>query len=182
MDDGALNVWIDLSKPIEYRENGELKYHVGPVAFMRPIPAKHGPVNPPLYRAWLQFVRRHVLAAMHRSGRIQRVADKEVPVMWKGPVMVQAVMIFKRPQYMCTTKWGDSREFHMATPDGDNVLKGLTDAAEGLVYPNDSRVSQGRYLKGVGKRNDKTCIGITFQDLTLIPFPKLTLPESMTIQ
>lgn len=175
-----LSVWIDLSEPIEYREDGELKQHVGPVSYSCPAPTRNGPRNKPLYRTWLSFVRRHIRAALVRAGRLEERKDAK-PVLWLGPVQVQLIMIFARPDYMKKPRRGNDREWHIATPDSDNVLKGVKDAATGLVYRDDAQVSQEKDLKGVGRRNDKTCIGITFTDLTLVPFPRIQLPASMMI-
>ena len=41
---------------------------------------------------------------------------------------------------------------HTSKPDGDNVLKAMKDALNGVVYLDDSQVTKGAYIKEFGDR------------------------------
>ncbi len=62
-----------------------------------------------------------------------------------------------------TTTLGLAVEFHCATKratDGDNMLKLVTDAANGIVFADDSQIVEWycRIYRGVGKKDAKTMI------------------------
>lgn len=66
-------------------------------------------------------------------------------------------------QEPATAELGLAVEFHCATKratDGDNMLKLVTDAANGIVFADDSQIMEWycRIYRGVGKKDAKTMI------------------------
>ncbi len=49
--------------------------------------------------------------------------------------------------------------------DGDNLLKSIQDGLEGVLYVNDTQVTQGHYFVYKGAQEDKTEVGIWVESL-----------------
>lgn len=79
-------------------------------------------VTPASTTAWRQWV--GLAAQAHHPGQL-----------WDGPIRLQIDFYMQRP------KSTPKRVVHPATkPDADNLYKAVTDALEGLIYTNDSRI------------------------------------------
>lgn len=68
--------------------------------------------------------------------------------MFTGPVRVDVVAVFERPQRMFAKKWPNRRELHISKPDADNVCKIVYDAlTKAGAINDDCQVCDGRVQK-----------------------------------
>lgn len=78
---------------------------------------------------------------------LQLLAQPYAPkALLDGPIKLTAKFIFKRP------KRPKFKNHHAVKPDMDNLLKGLKDALNGVIWTDDCRVCE--YGEGTGKYYD----------------------------
>lgn len=83
-----------------------------------------------------------------------------------GPVRVDVVAVFERPQRMLAKKWPNRREFHTSKPDRDNVDKIILDAlTKAGVLADDAIVCDGRVQKFYADRIESAHVEITITTL-----------------
>jgi len=81
-------------------------------------------------------------AAEMEVGLRAKVAMRGKPII-TGPCMVSIVFTFQRPK-------SSKREHHTVKPDLDNLCKLLTDSCNGIVYQDDSQITQISISKAYG--------------------------------
>ena len=111
-----------------------------PVPFPRPMSSGKRRFNPPRYSAFkrdLGLIARH---AMH--GRAP----------FTGKLNLHADFFKSRPKDISSQRWGD----------GDNFLKAVMDALQGVCYLNDAQIVHGSFSKFFGEPH----IIITLETLT----------------
>lgn len=98
----------------------------GFVAWNRPRMGRHGVYMPPRYVAW-----KKAAAAAVAAARMERHT---------GPVRLELIVVVQRPLRPALRE-GAPREWHVGTPDVDNVAKGVMDVLqEAGVLVNDTQV------------------------------------------
>lgn len=75
-----------------------------------------------------------------RTKNAQAIIATHAKAKYKGDILtcamgIKAVFVHKRPQRLK----GDERVPKPTKPDGDNLIKTVTDAMEGIVYKNDGQ-------------------------------------------
>ena len=101
---------------------------ISPVPFMRAIPALHV-VNPKRYRQFKADLGWFAKQAMH--GREP----------FKGAIKLHADFYKLSPKNPLSQRWGD----------GDNFLKAVMDALQGICYLNDAQVKKAAFEKFYGE-------------------------------
>jgi Holliday junction resolvase RusA-like endonuclease len=87
----------------------------------------------------------HPVHRFKEALRLQASLLKPSDAPWTGPVSVVAVFVLPRPQ---RPKRGP-RRWHTARPDTDNLLTSCWDAVKGVLWVDDSQVSEVRASKVV---------------------------------
>lgn len=64
-----------------------------------------------------------------------------------GPVRLFATFVFPRPKAMCWKTKPTPQARHYGKPDIDNLVKALTDALNGLIFVDDSRIYAATAVK-----------------------------------
>lgn len=72
-----------------------------------------------------------------------------------GPVRLNVVFVFPRPQAMRWKKKPTPRARHCGKPDIDNLVKPLTDALNGLVFVDDARISCAMVQKVIASGDEQ---------------------------
>jgi Holliday junction resolvase RusA-like endonuclease len=81
--------------------------------------------------------------------------------MYTGPVRVDVVAVFKRPQRMLAKKWPNRRELHAVKPDRDNIDKIICDAlTKAGAIKDDCQVCDGRVQKFYADRIESAHVEI----------------------
>jgi Holliday junction resolvase RusA-like endonuclease len=65
------------------------------------------------------------------------------PLFEAGPVVLEVLAVYRRPQRM-KTPW---RLYRPGRPDGDNLLKAVQDAGNGLLWKDDSQIVVAKISK-----------------------------------
>lgn len=86
-----------------------------------------------------------------------------------GPVSLAVVFVFPRPQAMRWKTKPMPRARHCGKPDADNLMKALTDALNGLVFVDDSRICHATIQKVIAAGDEQPHCEV---NLTLEPFTK----------
>lgn len=81
------------------------------------------------------------------------------------PIGVIVEFIFERPA--SHTKKQREQEFHVVTPDLDNLFKALVDAANGIVYKDDKQICRANMIKRYARENELPGIKVEFNDLRI---------------
>lgn len=84
------------------------------------------------------------------------------PEIWDGPIRMHARFIFPWPTGTSAKKRKSGCFWKATKPDLDNLEKLLNDAAEGVIYMNDSRIADKHVQKVYG---DTPCIEIMYEKL-----------------
>ena len=63
------------------------------------------------------------------------------------PILVEARMIFSRPQRLMRRKDPDGLIPHTVKPDGDNVMKTILDGLNGVAFADDAQAFGGSWRK-----------------------------------
>lgn len=93
-----------------------------------------------------RFARRGAFIKTYTPAKT-KAYEHRVAVFWSGPkiasgtpVRVEVVAIFKRPKRLFRKRDPDELVDCLAKPDGDNVLKSVLDALNGVAYEDDNQV------------------------------------------
>lgn len=83
-----------------------------------------------------------------------------------GPATVSVVFVFPRPRAMRWKTKPMPRALHCGKPDADNLFKALTDAINGLVLVDDSRIHSATIQKVIAAGDEQPhCeVTITLED------------------
>jgi len=86
------------------------------------------------------------------KNEVQRIARKQYrydPLL--GALQITAIFTFKRPKTV-------RRRYHTVRPDCDNLLKGLLDALNGVLYKDDCQVVECYGIKEYGNEDQISII------------------------
>lgn len=72
-----------------------------------------------------------------------------------GPVSIHVTLVFPRPQNMRWKSKPMPRAPHCCKPDADNVFKALTDAINGLMFVDDSRIHAATIRKYIAAGDEQ---------------------------
>ncbi len=78
-----------------------------------------------------------------------------------GPVRLEADFIFPRPSAMRWKTKPMPRVRHCGKPDMDNLIKSLTDALNGLVFTDDSRIYEAVAHKLIAAGDEQPHVKVT---------------------
>ena len=77
-----------------------------------------------------------------------------------GPVWMEVLLLFPRPQSMMWKKRKMPRTWHAKKPDLDNVVKSLKDALSGLAWRDDSQVCMLVVKKQVAAGHEQPSVDV----------------------
>lgn len=108
-------------------------------------------IDPPTSREWKRRASRLMLTARGRSGLL------------RGPLSVTIEAVFARPrsERIGIRSWCDR-----CVGDGDNIAKAALDAANGILWRDDSQVAQLVVLRLVGARGESAHVRMTVATLS----------------
>ena len=98
---------------------------IKPMGAPRPRVTKNGTYNDPKYTAY--------------KYAITLTAKSKKPTIIEGPVFMKIEFFFDIPQSWSKSK-RESAKWHTSKPDADNLIKGVKDALNGIVYKDDAQV------------------------------------------
>ncbi len=78
-----------------------------------------------------------------------------------GPLAVQVVAVFHRPQRLSRKSDPDGRIWHESTPDVDNCAKAVLDGMNGAIYDDDRRVVWLSAMSCYAARGEDPCVEVT---------------------
>lgn len=112
----------------------------------------------PIPKARPRVVGRHTYTPK-RTKDAQAMIATHVQAKYKGdlltcPIGIKVVFIHKRPKNLK----GSERVLKHTRPDGDNLVKTVTDAIEGIVYKNDGQICFWHMEDWYAKREEQACI------------------------
>lgn len=92
--------------------------------------------------------------------------------LWQGQpipagvaVGLKVVAVFSRPQRLLRRKDPDHRLYKTSTPDGDNVLKIIADACNGLCWHDDAQVAEMQVQTLYAAKGEPACIELSIYEL-----------------
>jgi Holliday junction resolvase RusA-like endonuclease len=101
--------------------------------------------DPPKSRNWKATAQEHMRLAMEAYGMHQP---------FPGPVRCEIVAVFTCPKSDWRKTEPRPARPHAKKPDAENVAKAVLDAAEGVVFGNDSQVADLRVRKVIGAQGE----------------------------
>jgi len=81
------------------------------------------------------------------------------------PVQLFVRAVFACPKSDFRKRVPRPRRRHTKTPDGDNVLKIIKDAAKGVLWNDDRQVSDGRCVKWIGAQGERPRLEVFYKTL-----------------
>jgi Holliday junction resolvase RusA-like endonuclease len=113
--------------------------------------------DPKKSRDWKAIVKEFAIKAMIDQGF-------EEP--FTGPLRMWVKCIMPLPKSSWRKRTPIQEEWNTKKPDADNLYKGIADALEGIVYHNDSHISEVHILKRTAEqgKGPKTMIEISIID------------------
>lgn len=109
--------------------------------------------DPAKSRTWKGVAQVHMQQAIREAG-------VRTPVFAEGPVSLYVVAIFACPASRHRKGSPRPREPHAKRPDVDNLVKGLMDAAEGLLYTRDAQVVEVTVRKITGAQGEAPGVNV----------------------
>lgn len=82
-----------------------------------------------------------------------------------GPIRVDAVFVFPRPQSMIWKTRPMPRERHAKKPDRDNCDKALLDSLKGIIFADDCQACAGTIEKWIAAGNEQPHVLVTVTEL-----------------
>jgi Holliday junction resolvase RusA-like endonuclease len=92
------------------------------------------------------------------------MAGKISPI--DGPIGLEATFYLSRPTRLLRKSDPDEAILHFKMPDLDNLLKGLLDALNGIVWYDDRQVCQILARKYFSEKNEDPRIEIIIKEMT----------------
>jgi Holliday junction resolvase RusA-like endonuclease len=108
--------------------------------------------DPPASKNWKAMAHGHLEQAMHACGMARPMA---------GPVRCDIVAVFTCPRSQWLKTRPRPRRPHVSRPDAENVAKIVLDAAEGVVFGNDSQVADLHVRKVIGAQGEAPYVLVT---------------------
>jgi Holliday junction resolvase RusA-like endonuclease len=138
----------------------ELLLHAEPIAQGRPRFSSHAgfvrAYDPKKSRDWKSFVSDHATRAMREQG-FEKPLD--------GPLRVRARFAFSLPKSQWRKKTPREASYHIKRPDLDNLLKGVLDACEGVVFHRDAEISRVVMDKITVAQGEGPYVAVLFETL-----------------
>ncbi len=85
----------------------------------------------------------------------------------EGPIKLRVVAIFTCPKSAHRKRLKVPRRYHAKRPDGDNILKALMDAANGVLWLDDSQVADARIIKLVGAQGERPKLCVLAEEIAV---------------
>ena len=94
-------------------------------------------------------------------------AQRTLPIRWElisDECAVDLVFIFKRPKRLLRAKDPEGRIRHSKKPDLDNLCKSVCDGLDGVLYTDDSKITNLKATKFFAAKNEdpKTIITVRY--------------------
>jgi Holliday junction resolvase RusA-like endonuclease len=102
------------------------------------------------------------LKAWEESIRHEAQRHAEQGVFFGGPVKLLATFVFARPKSVSAKK----REHMTVAPDLSKLIRGIEDALTGLLWRDDSQVTEVHARKVYGAYEEPSRVDITLSELT----------------
>lgn len=88
-------------------------------------------------------------AVMHSAHAVYSEAPHD------GPIAISVLCVLPRPKHMFWKTKPMPRERHIGRPDADNIFKAVTDALNGLVFTDDSRIYAAAVEKAIAAGDEQ---------------------------
>lgn len=108
--------------------------------------------DPAKSRNWKATAHEHFRMALE-AARVTR------PI--TGPVWCEIIAVFSCPKSQWRTKTRTPRRPHAKKPDAENVAKAVLDAATGVVWLDDSQVTDLRIRKVIGEQGEAPYVQVS---------------------
>ena len=114
--------------------------------------------DPTASREWKRAARIRFVLAIQESGA-------ERPFAREGPVEVRVLAVFPCPVADHRKTIPAQRRPHAKRPDGENVAKAVLDAGTGVLWTDDSQVSDLHVHKRIGAQGEAPYVEVTVEPL-----------------
>lgn len=122
-----------------------------------PPPTSRGQRSRPVTSAqpWRKVAQFHMARAMARAGYKPR----------EGPLRVSASFCFALPMSRHRIRSPVNADWHVSTPDAENLFKPLADAGNGIVWDDDKLIAQVLIEKRFGAQGEEPGVQLQVEEL-----------------
>lgn len=118
--------------------------------------------DPKKSRDWKGTAQVHMTEALRQAG-------ERLPAFSDGPLELHVVAVFSCPASRYRKGTPRPREPHAKRPDGDNVLKAVQDAAEGVLYARDAQIARAVVDKVTGAQGEAPRVEVVVRPYRVTP-------------